>query len=71
MAVTNAVVDAGRGGFEGRPGPNVLGAPCLFVAGDWVGPEAMLASASIASGLSAGALAATVKAHSPEAVPVA
>jgi phytoene dehydrogenase-like protein len=71
MAVTNAVVDAARGGLAGRPGPEVPGAPGLYVAGDWVGPTGMLAYAALSSGLSAGSLAATVRAAAPElATPV-
>jgi len=45
-------------GLRGRPGTAVTGAPGLFVAGDWVGPIGWLADASMASGRSAGRLAA-------------
>ncbi len=49
MVVTHAVVEARRGGYAGRPGPAVPGAEDLFVVGDWVGAEGMLADASFAS----------------------
>ena len=42
----------GRPGADGR-GPAVPGTAGLFVAGDWVGPEGMLADASLASARSA------------------
>jgi phytoene dehydrogenase-like protein len=49
LVVSNALVTAAGGGLAGRPGPAVPGVPGLFVAGDWVGAEAMLADASAAS----------------------
>lgn len=49
MVVTNDVVRAADGGLAGRPGPAVDGAPGLYLAGDWVGDEGMLADASFAS----------------------
>jgi len=49
LVVSNAVVTAATGGLPGRPGPAVPGVSGLFVAGDWVGPEGMLADASLAS----------------------
>lgn len=48
MTVAHAVV-AAPDGLEGRPGPVVPDIPGLFVAGDWVGTEGMLADASFAS----------------------
>lgn len=48
MTVAHAVV-AAPDGLEGRPGPAVPDIPGLFVAGDWVGTEGMLADASFAS----------------------
>jgi phytoene dehydrogenase-like protein len=36
-------------GIKGRPGPQVPGTGGLFVVGDWVGAEGMLADASLAS----------------------
>jgi len=49
MVVTNGLVTAAQGGKSGRPGPQVAGAPGLYVAGDWVGADGMLADASFAS----------------------
>jgi len=49
MVVSHALVTAAQGGTAGRPGPEVAGVPGLYVAGDWVGPEGMLADASLAS----------------------
>lgn len=50
MTVSHALVTAAQGGTAGRPGPKVPGIRGLYVAGDWVGPEGMLADASLASG---------------------
>ena len=41
------------GGLPGRPRPEVPEAPGLYLAGDWVGSEGMLADASLASARSA------------------
>ena len=57
MTVANAVVDAERGGFAGRPAPAVPNINGLFIAGDWVGAEGMLADASFASAKLAAELA--------------
>lgn len=45
-------------GLAGRPPVTVPGAPGLFLAGDWVGPQGWLSHASLASGEQAGLLAA-------------
>jgi phytoene dehydrogenase-like protein len=37
------------GGTAGRPGPAVSSVANLYVVGDWVGPEGLLADASLAS----------------------
>jgi phytoene dehydrogenase-like protein len=58
LVVTHDHVRAGTAGTTARPGPEVPGKPGLFVAGDWVGSEGMLADASVASGERAGSLAA-------------
>ena len=42
MIVSNALVTA-EDGFAGRPGPAVPNVRGLCVAGDWVGPDGMLA----------------------------
>ena len=49
MTVSHALVTACRGGLAGRPGPAVAGLPGLYLAGDWVGREGMLADAALAS----------------------
>ena len=49
MVVSHALVTAAAGGTAGRPGPAVPGIDGLFVVGDWVGPEGVLADASVAS----------------------
>jgi hypothetical protein len=49
MLVANALPLAASGGSAGRPGPAVPGGDDLYVVGDWVGPDGMLADASFAS----------------------
>lgn len=49
MTVVHAIPEAGRE----RPDVDTLRMPRVLVAGDWVGPEAMLADAAVASGLRA------------------
>ncbi|HYP27042.1 MAG TPA: NAD(P)/FAD-dependent oxidoreductase [Blastocatellia bacterium] len=49
MIVAHALPSAALGGLKGRPESPVRDVPGLFVAGDWVGPEGMLADASLAS----------------------
>lgn len=49
MVVSHFLVTAAVGGTTGRPGPAVPGIHNLYVAGDWVGPEGLLADASLAS----------------------
>jgi phytoene dehydrogenase-like protein len=56
MTVSNALTTAEQGGNVGRPGPEVPGIEGLYVAGDWVGAEGLLADASVASGKRAAAL---------------
>ena len=53
LTVVNALATAEQGGLAGRPGPEVAGAPGLYIAGDWVGPDGWLADASLASAKSA------------------
>jgi phytoene dehydrogenase-like protein len=57
LTVSNAMAAAATGGTAGRPGPAVPGVPGLFVAGDWVGGEGLLADASLASAARAAELA--------------
>lgn len=49
MTVAGMIPMAGRGGLSGRPSVMVEDAPGLFIAGDWVGREGLLADASLAS----------------------
>jgi phytoene dehydrogenase-like protein len=49
MVVYNSLVTAAEGGITGRPDTQVSGAENLYIAGDWVGPEGLLADASFAS----------------------
>ena len=53
MIVTNALAATTLEGIKKRPSPEVRDVPGLFIAGDWVGPEGMLADASLASARSA------------------
>ncbi len=58
MVVQTAMPSVATGGLPGRPAVAVADRPGAFVAGDWVGPVGLLADAAMASGESAGALAA-------------
>jgi phytoene dehydrogenase-like protein len=49
MTVSHALPTAADGGTAGRPAPVVAGAPGLYLAGDWIGAEGLLADASLAS----------------------
>jgi phytoene dehydrogenase-like protein len=68
MTVANALVPAARGGIAGRPGPPVPDIRNVYVVGDWVGAEGMLADATLASAKLA---AAQIAADRREAVAVA
>ena len=48
-------------GLAGRPPSLVPDLPGVFVAGDWVGPEGLLADAALASGRAAGVAAAAAR----------
>lgn len=50
MIVAGALPLASRGGLSGRPGVGDSGLPGVTIAGDWVGPDGMLADAALASG---------------------
>jgi phytoene dehydrogenase-like protein len=67
LVVTGDYARAATAGLLRRPGPGVPGAPGLFVAGDWVGPEGMLADAAVASGERAANLAANRRVTSRQA----
>lgn len=62
MIVMNALPLASLDGTRGRPGPQVVDVPGLFVSGDWVGEEGLLVDASLASARRAAAL---IAAHRP------
>jgi len=49
LVVTHDVPQAARGGLRGRAPGQVTGIANLWLAGDWVGPTALLADASFAS----------------------
>ena len=49
MVVYNAIVTAGQGGTLGRPDTKVPETENLYVIGDWIGSEGLLADASFAS----------------------
>jgi phytoene dehydrogenase-like protein len=53
LVVTHDLPQAKRGGFAGRTPGLVAGIDQLWLAGDWVGPEALLADAAFASGRAA------------------
>lgn len=56
MVVAHAVPTAAMGGLAGRPAVSVPETPQLYLAGDWVGGDGMLADASFASGREAAEL---------------
>lgn len=49
MTASNAMPIAANGGLPGRPGVAIESSPGVFVAGDWVGSEGLLADAVFAS----------------------
>ena len=49
MTVSHGIPLAERGGLAGRPGIDAADRPGVLIAGDWVGPEGMLADAAAAS----------------------
>jgi phytoene dehydrogenase-like protein len=55
LVVAHALPLASEGGLAGRPPVAVSGRPGLYVAGDWVGPEGLLADAALASARAAAA----------------
>ena len=50
MLTSNAAVTATQGGLAGRPTVDAAGVRGVWLAGDWVGGEGLLADASVASG---------------------
>jgi phytoene dehydrogenase-like protein len=67
MVASNAIVQAGSGGLPARPGPAVPDLPDLYVVGDWVGPQGLLADACFASARSAAGLILARQAARPTA----
>jgi phytoene dehydrogenase-like protein len=63
MVVTGGIPIASAGGLAGRPPVEVPGRSGLYLAGDWVGGEGLIADASFASGQRAGRLAAAGAVH--------
>ena len=57
MTVAHGMPTTANGGLPGRPAVPVADRPGLFVAGDWVGPDGLLADASVASGRAAAMMA--------------
>ncbi|APR80952.1 Dehydrogenase [Minicystis rosea] len=57
MIVAHDLPEAARGGLAARASSEIPGAPGILLAGDWVGPEGMLADASLASARAAARLA--------------
>jgi phytoene dehydrogenase-like protein len=58
MVVTGGMPTPAGGGLPGRPAVEDPHRPGVLLAGDWVGPEGLLADAAISSGRAAGLLAA-------------
>ena len=56
MLVSNSLVTATQGGTTGRPTPSIPTHPNLFIAGDWVGAQGLLADAAFASAKEAAGL---------------
>jgi phytoene dehydrogenase-like protein len=65
MVVAGASPRPGNGGLEGRPAVTASGQRGVLVAGDWVGPEGLLADAAIGSGHSAALHALRSLEHAP------
>ncbi len=57
LTVAGALPRAATGGLAGRPTVVDTGVPGVTMAGDWVGPDGLLADAALASGRAAGPLA--------------
>lgn len=57
MTVAGGMPRAANGGLRGRPGVDSTGLRSVYLAGDWVGPDGLLADAALASGHHAGKLA--------------
>jgi phytoene dehydrogenase-like protein len=60
MTVTASLPQAKTGGLAGRPDVVVPDMPNVFICGDWVGPEGMLADAAVSSAQEAAQRAAAL-----------
>ena len=67
MTVAGAMPRAETGGLPGRPAVDATGLPSVYLAGDWVGPDGLLADAALASGQQAGRRALRALGRSPSA----
>ena len=65
MVVAGSMPWAQTGGLAGRPRVTDSGHPGVLIAGDWVGPDGLLADASIASGHEAARQALGALEHGP------
>jgi hypothetical protein len=70
MTVSPGLPRADEGGLAGRPGVALPGCPCVFLAGDWVGPQGMLADAAAASAVDATRRVLDVLSGATEPAPV-
>jgi phytoene dehydrogenase-like protein len=59
LTVHNVQLRLSDGGLAGRPRVDATGIPGVFIAGDWVGPEGLLADAALASARDAARRAVT------------
>lgn len=67
MVVTGAQARAMNGGLAGRPAVDATGVPGVYLAGDWVGSDGMLADTSLASGAAAARAALRALDRAPSA----
>jgi hypothetical protein len=65
MVVAGSTPLASSGGLPGRPRVGDSGADHVFIAGDWVGPDGLLADAALASGHQAARAALAALDHDP------
>ena len=67
LTVAHGLPRAQEDGLLGRPAVAVPERPNVFLAGDWVGPEGMLADASAASAVESSQRVLAILAHTPSA----
>jgi hypothetical protein len=63
MVVSGAIPTAATGGLGGRPAVTATGCRRVFLAGDWIGSDGLLADAAPASGHLAARAALNVTEH--------